>query len=270
MTSPTSSPGAKSGTVSSNLTLQYDKVVFLLEPNEIARELCRNHCGRLSRRSAGDPLSWARSAVHHLRQAAAGFAGKHCREQTPRRREAGDKDYVVLRNGAGILAVYRVRYIGDGDEMLKRLRRWPADLGTTHDGRCTDEWRYATAPAGRKINGQDYREGFPSGRPDLPGRAADVLGALASSPRRPGSRGDIRAVPPARDDRTTARAGPGVPGPSVFPIGSGKDLLGKIPPPAPGKVTRGGSENSPGAAEGLSALSHDGADGIDFLFWRQE
>src|SRR5207245_9038860 len=28
-------------TVSNSLTLQYDKVVFLLEPNEITRELCR-------------------------------------------------------------------------------------------------------------------------------------------------------------------------------------------------------------------------------------
>jgi hypothetical protein len=41
MTSPTSSPGAKSGTVSNSLTLQYDKVLFLLEPGEITRELRR-------------------------------------------------------------------------------------------------------------------------------------------------------------------------------------------------------------------------------------
>jgi hypothetical protein len=53
------------------------------------------------------------------------------------------KDYVVLRNVRGVLAVYRVRYKGDA-EMLKRLRRWPADLGTTGNGRCADDWRYAT------------------------------------------------------------------------------------------------------------------------------
>ncbi|HVB16179.1 MAG TPA: hypothetical protein VNF04_06595, partial [Stellaceae bacterium] len=34
--------------------------------------------------------------------------------------EVGDKDYVALRNGGGVLAVYRVRT----DGMLKRLRRW--------------------------------------------------------------------------------------------------------------------------------------------------
>jgi hypothetical protein len=33
-------------TVSSNLTLQYDKVVFLLEPNEITRELRRKRVHR--------------------------------------------------------------------------------------------------------------------------------------------------------------------------------------------------------------------------------
>jgi hypothetical protein len=38
--------------------------------------------------------------------------------------EVDDKDYVVLRNGKGVLAVYRVRH----DGMLKRLRRWPAEL----------------------------------------------------------------------------------------------------------------------------------------------
>jgi hypothetical protein len=32
--------------------------------------------------------------------------------------------YVVLRNANGVLAVYRVR----NDGMLKRLRRWPAEL----------------------------------------------------------------------------------------------------------------------------------------------
>jgi hypothetical protein len=40
--------------------------------------------------------------------------------------EVGGKNYVVLRNVRGVLAVYRVR----NDGMLKRLRRWPAELGT--------------------------------------------------------------------------------------------------------------------------------------------
>lgn len=34
------------------------------------------------------------------------------------------KYYVVLRNGSGILAVYRVR----NDDMLKRLKRWPSEI----------------------------------------------------------------------------------------------------------------------------------------------
>jgi hypothetical protein len=38
--------------------------------------------------------------------------------------ELDGKQYVVLRNSNGVLAVYRVR----NDGMLKRLRRWPADL----------------------------------------------------------------------------------------------------------------------------------------------
>jgi hypothetical protein len=37
------------------------------------------------------------------------------------------KRYVVLSNEDGILAVYRVR----NDDMLKRLKRWPAALGKT-------------------------------------------------------------------------------------------------------------------------------------------
>jgi hypothetical protein len=37
------------------------------------------------------------------------------------------KDYVVLRNVGGVLAVYRVRTSG----ALKRLRRWPRDLNAT-------------------------------------------------------------------------------------------------------------------------------------------
>jgi hypothetical protein len=53
-------------TVSNSLTLQYDKVVFLLEPNEITRELRpqAGHGCRLSRRPAGDTLPRARPALH--------------------------------------------------------------------------------------------------------------------------------------------------------------------------------------------------------------
>src|SRR4051794_30288202 len=54
--------------------------------------------------------------------------------------EVGDMSYIVLRNGNGILAVYRVR----NDNILKRLKRWPAELGTAADGRCSDDWRYAS------------------------------------------------------------------------------------------------------------------------------
>jgi len=36
----------------------------------------------------------------------------------------GGKSYVVLRNINRVLAVYRVR----NDGMLKRLKRWPADI----------------------------------------------------------------------------------------------------------------------------------------------
>lgn len=55
-----------------------------------------------------------------------------------------DKDYVVLVNGIwDVLAVYRIR----NDGVLKRLHRWPAELGRTQagwgeeQGRCRDEWR---------------------------------------------------------------------------------------------------------------------------------
>jgi hypothetical protein len=49
------------------------------------------------------------------------------------------KRYVVLRNGSGVLAVYRVR----NDGMLKRLRRWPAHFGESTSGGYRDEWRTA-------------------------------------------------------------------------------------------------------------------------------
>lgn len=35
--------------------------------------------------------------------------------------------YIVLANGKGILAVYRVRIVND-EPMLKGLKRWPKDL----------------------------------------------------------------------------------------------------------------------------------------------
>ena len=69
-------------------------------------------------------------------------------------RDVDDKSYVVLRNSAGILAVYRVRYIGS-NPMLKRLKRWPADLGTTRDGRCIDDWRYASLSKPARFEGVD-------------------------------------------------------------------------------------------------------------------
>jgi hypothetical protein len=38
--------------------------------------------------------------------------------------EFGDKDYVVLRNVKGVMAVYRIR----NDGVLKRLKRWPGEV----------------------------------------------------------------------------------------------------------------------------------------------
>lgn len=38
--------------------------------------------------------------------------------------EVADRSYIALKNGNGVLAVYRVR----NDGMLKRLKRWPAEL----------------------------------------------------------------------------------------------------------------------------------------------
>jgi hypothetical protein len=40
--------------------------------------------------------------------------------------QVGEKEYVELHNGNGILAVYRVR----NDGVLKRLVRWPRELET--------------------------------------------------------------------------------------------------------------------------------------------
>lgn len=38
---------------------------------------------------------------------------------------ADGKDFVVLRNAGGVLAVFRVQ----NDGLLKRLKRWPSGLG---------------------------------------------------------------------------------------------------------------------------------------------
>ena len=72
-------------TVSMNLTLQYDKVLFILEPTEIARSLTRKRVtvvdypdGRLR-----DPVQRRRFALPHLRQASAGEPGRDRREQAP-------------------------------------------------------------------------------------------------------------------------------------------------------------------------------------------
>ena len=41
------------------------------------------------------------------------------------------RQYVVLCNGNGVLAVYRIKT----DGILKRLKRWPASIeGVRHDG----------------------------------------------------------------------------------------------------------------------------------------
>jgi hypothetical protein len=66
-----------------------------------------------------------------------GYSADQPSEGSPGQQEVGDKSYIVLRNGSGILAVYRVR----NDDVLKRLRRWPADLGTAANGRSSGDWR---------------------------------------------------------------------------------------------------------------------------------
>jgi hypothetical protein len=71
-------------TVANSLTLQYDKVVFLLEPNEITRELRRKRVtvvdypdGRLAIRYRGRDLPY--TIFDKLRQVSQG----RCREQAP-------------------------------------------------------------------------------------------------------------------------------------------------------------------------------------------
>ncbi len=94
-------------TVSVNLTLQYDQVLFILEPTGIARSLARKRVtvidypdGRLALRYKGVDLPY------RLRQTAAGQPGSHCREQAPgpdpglHRRAAKETRHVPLGQGA--------------------------------------------------------------------------------------------------------------------------------------------------------------------------
>src|SRR5258708_20680913 len=60
----------------------------------------------LPRRAAGDAVQWGQSTLSHLRQAAAGESGSHCREQAPRadpglyRRAAKAARHVPFGQGA--------------------------------------------------------------------------------------------------------------------------------------------------------------------------
>jgi len=95
-------------TLSKNLTLQYDKVLFILEPNEITRSLAlqAGDGPRLSRWPICHPAQWRGPALSDLRQATAGQPGRHCREQTAGtgaclyRREAEGTRHVAVGQGA--------------------------------------------------------------------------------------------------------------------------------------------------------------------------
>ena len=78
--------------VSRALTLQYDKVLFVLEPTEIARRPSpqAGDRARLTRWPACHPLQRHRAGLHPLRQAAAGLPGRDRREQAARRRSRLD------------------------------------------------------------------------------------------------------------------------------------------------------------------------------------
>jgi hypothetical protein len=62
--------------------------------------------------------------AYYTKAAREGHSANHPSMDASGYEEVDDKDYVVLRNAHGVLAVYRVRH----DGMLKRLRRWPAEL----------------------------------------------------------------------------------------------------------------------------------------------
>ncbi len=95
-------------TVSMNLTLQYDQVLFILEPTGVARSLARKRVtvvdypdGRLAIRYHAVDLPY-----RTLRQTATGEPGSDCREQTPgsdpglHRRAAKEARHVPLGQGA--------------------------------------------------------------------------------------------------------------------------------------------------------------------------
>jgi len=70
----------------------------------------------------GDPLTRAFSAYFSTEGS---FAAQPSTGTTGSAVETIDgKDYVVLRNSGGVLAVYRIRTSG----VLKRLTRWPKQL----------------------------------------------------------------------------------------------------------------------------------------------
>lgn len=53
-------------------------------------------------------------------------AGASITPDSPITTTVDGREYIVLRNGHGVLAVYRVLAHRDA---LKRLRRWPAEIG---------------------------------------------------------------------------------------------------------------------------------------------
>lgn len=50
---------------------------------------------------------------------------------TPDTTTVNGRDYVILHNPNGILAVYRILYVRD---MLKRLKRWPSQITEEFEG----------------------------------------------------------------------------------------------------------------------------------------
>ena len=74
-------------TLSQALTLQYDKVIFILEPSEPAKAAIgkRVTVVRLSRWSSVDPLQGRRTRLPHLRQGSPRRPGRHRGQQAARR-----------------------------------------------------------------------------------------------------------------------------------------------------------------------------------------
>lgn len=73
---------------------------------------------------AGDPLVRRAFAAYYRSGSAGGSLPEPA--STSFLGELDGKQYVVLENMNGILAVYRVRTY---DGILKRLKRWPTELG---------------------------------------------------------------------------------------------------------------------------------------------